>query len=74
MDHLDEISVEELQDALDKIDGNKPTQHTLCGGVTKLDWARMERLPSSVAVNPGSTPEPQPPTDHRPVWRGVQVR
>lgn len=26
MDHLDEISVEELQDALDNVEGNKPTQ------------------------------------------------
>lgn len=26
MDHLDEISVKELQDALDEVKGNKPTQ------------------------------------------------
>ncbi|AHG01869.1 hypothetical protein HALLA_00830 (plasmid) [Halostagnicola larsenii XH-48] len=25
VDHLDEISVEELQDALDNVDGKKPT-------------------------------------------------
>jgi len=25
MDHLDEISVEEFQDALDNVEGNKPT-------------------------------------------------
>ncbi len=29
MDHLNEISVEELQDALDNVDGNKPTQRLL---------------------------------------------
>ena len=29
MDHLDEISVEELQDALNKVEGNKPTQRLL---------------------------------------------
>jgi len=29
MEHLDEISVEELQDALDKVEGKKPTQRLL---------------------------------------------
>ncbi len=29
MDHLDEISVEELQDALDNAEGKKPTQRLL---------------------------------------------
>ena len=29
VDHLDEISVEELQDALDNVDGKKPTQQLL---------------------------------------------
>ena len=29
MNHLDEISVEELQDALDNVDDKKPTQRLL---------------------------------------------
>lgn len=29
MDHLDEISVEDLQRALDKVDGKKPTQRLM---------------------------------------------
>lgn len=44
MDHLDEISVEELQDALDNVDGNKPTQRLLAAiayknGVTQTELA-----------------------------------
>ncbi len=44
MDHLDEISVEELQDALDKVKGNKPTQRLLAAiayknGVTQTELA-----------------------------------
>ena len=44
MNHLDEISVEELQDALDKVDGKKPTQRLLAAiayknGVTQTELA-----------------------------------
>ena len=44
MDHLDELSVEELQDALDNVDGNKPTQRLLAAiayknGVTQTELA-----------------------------------
>ena len=44
MNHLDEISVEELQDALDNVDGNKPTQRLLAAiayknGVTQTELA-----------------------------------
>jgi transposase len=44
MDHLDEVSVEELQDALDKVEGNKPTQRLLAAiayknGVTQTELA-----------------------------------
>ena len=44
MDHLEEISVEELQDALDNVEGNKPTQRLLAAiayknGVTQTKLA-----------------------------------
>jgi transposase len=44
VDHLDEISVEELQDALDNVDGKKPTQRLLAAiayknGVTQTELA-----------------------------------
>ena len=44
MKHLDEISVEELQDALDNVDGKKPTQRLLAAiayknGVTQTELA-----------------------------------
>ncbi|MWV39786.1 IS630 family transposase [Natrialba sp. INN-245] len=44
MDHLDDISVEELQDALDRVEGNKPTQRLLAAiayknGVTQTELA-----------------------------------
>ncbi|PGF13830.1 IS630 family transposase [Natrinema sp. CBA1119] len=44
MDHLDEISVEELQDALGKVEGNKPTQRLLAAiayknGLTQTELA-----------------------------------
>jgi transposase len=44
MDHLDEISVEELQGALDNVEGNKPTQRLLAAiayknGVTQTELA-----------------------------------
>jgi len=44
MDHLDEISVEELQDALDNVEGNKPTQRLLAAiayknGLTQTELA-----------------------------------
>lgn len=35
MDHLDEISVEDLQDALDNVEGTKPTQRLLAAIVYK---------------------------------------
>jgi len=44
MDHLDEISVEELQEALDNVDGKKPTERLLAAiayknGVTQTELA-----------------------------------
>ncbi|AKU09372.1 transposase (plasmid) [Haloferax gibbonsii] len=44
MKHLDEITVEELQDALDNVDGKKPTQRILAAiayknGVTQTELA-----------------------------------
>jgi transposase len=44
VNHLDEISVEELQDALDNVDGKKPTQRLLAAiayknGVTQTELA-----------------------------------
>jgi transposase len=44
VEHLDEISVEELQDALDNVDGKKPTQRLLAAiayknGVTQTELA-----------------------------------
>jgi len=44
VDHLDKISVEELQDALDNVDGNKPIQRLLAAiayknGVTQTELA-----------------------------------
>jgi len=44
VDHLDEIPVEELQDALDNVDGKKPTQRLLAAiayknGVTQTELA-----------------------------------
>ncbi len=44
MDHLDEFSIEELQDALDNVEGNKPTQRLLAAiayknGVTQTELA-----------------------------------
>jgi transposase len=44
VEHLDEISVEELQDALDSVEGNKPTQRLLAAiayknGVTQTELA-----------------------------------
>lgn len=44
MDHLDEISVEELQEALNSVEGNKPTQRLLAAiayknGVTQTELA-----------------------------------
>ena len=51
MDHLNEISVEELQEALGNVDGNKPTQRLLAAiayknGVTQTElaeWYDTER-------------------------------
>ncbi len=51
MDHLDEISVEELQDALDNVDGKKPTQRLLAAIAYKngiqqtelAEWYDVER-------------------------------
>ena len=45
MNHLDEISVEELQDALDNVEGKKPTQRLLAAiayknGVTQTELAK----------------------------------
>ncbi|WEL28110.1 Transposase (plasmid) [Haloferax volcanii] len=51
MKHLDEITVEELQDALDNVDGKKPTQRLLAAiayknGVTQTElseWYDVQR-------------------------------
>lgn len=51
MDHLDDISIEELQDALDNVDGKKPTKRLLAAiayknGVTQTElaeWYDVER-------------------------------
>jgi transposase len=51
MDHLDEIPVEELQDALDNVEGKKPTQRLLAAiayknGVTQTklaEWYDVQR-------------------------------
>lgn len=51
MDHLDEISIEELQDALDNVDGKKPTKRLLAAisyknGVTQTklaEWYEVQR-------------------------------
>lgn len=45
MEHLDEISVEELQDALDNVEGKKPTERLLAAiayknGVTQAELAQ----------------------------------
>jgi len=42
MDHLDEISVEKLQDALDNVEGNKPTQRLLAAITYKNGVAQTE--------------------------------
>ncbi|MFC6723546.1 helix-turn-helix domain-containing protein, partial [Halobium palmae] len=51
MDHLDEISVEELQRALNEVEGNKPTQRLTAAiayknGVTQTElseWYGVQR-------------------------------
>ena len=51
MEHLDEITVEDLQDALDRVEGKKPTQRLLAAiayknGVTQTElaeWYDVER-------------------------------
>ncbi|SEP30127.1 Helix-turn-helix domain-containing protein [Halogranum amylolyticum] len=51
MDHLDELSVEELQRALNEVEGNKPTQRLTAAiadknGVTQTElaeWYGMQR-------------------------------
>ncbi len=51
MDYLDEISAEELQDALDNVDGARPTQRLLApiaykNGVTQTElteWYGVQR-------------------------------
>ncbi len=40
MDHLDDISVEELHDALDNVEGRKPTQRLLAAIATKTALRR----------------------------------
>jgi transposase len=42
VDHLDELSVEELQDALDNVDGKKPTQRLLAAIAYKNGVAQTE--------------------------------
>ena len=49
MDHLDEISVEELQDALENVEGNKPTQRLLAAiayknGMTQTELAEWNNV------------------------------
>lgn len=42
MDHLDDISVEELQDALDNVEGKKPTERLLAAIAYKNGVAQTE--------------------------------
>ncbi len=42
MDHLGEISVEELQDALNNVDGKKPTQRLLAAIAYKNGFTQTE--------------------------------
>jgi len=42
VDHLDEISVEELQDTLDNVDGKKPTQRLLAAIADKNSVSQTE--------------------------------
>jgi len=42
VDHLDEISVEELQDSLDNVEGKKPTQRLLAAIAYKNDLTQTE--------------------------------
>jgi transposase len=42
LDHLDNISIEELQDALDSVDGKKPTQRLLAAIAYKNDVSQTE--------------------------------
>ncbi|WP_139043036.1 IS630 family transposase [Halorubrum tropicale] len=66
MDHLNEISVEELQEALDNVDGNKPTQRLLAAiayknGVTQTElaeWYDTERKTIYNWLNRLDTDEP----------------
>jgi len=42
VEHLDEISIEELQDALDNVDGKKPTERLLAAIAYKNGVAQDE--------------------------------
>lgn len=42
MDHLDEISVEDLQDGLDNVEGKKPTQRLLAAIAHKNGFTQTE--------------------------------
>jgi chromosome segregation and condensation protein ScpB len=59
MDHLDEVTVEELQDALDNVEENKPTQRLLASiayknGVTQTELAEWHETDRSALLNPGT--------------------
>jgi transposase len=66
MEHLDDISVQELQDALDGVDGTKPTQRLLAAiayknGVTQTElaeWYGVERRTSYSWLKRLDTDEP----------------
>ncbi len=66
IDQLNEISVEELQEALDNVDGNKPTQRLLAAiayknGVTQTElaeWYDTERKTIYNWLNRFDTDEP----------------
>lgn len=59
MEHLDVITVEELQGVLDNVDGKKPTQRHLAAIASKngasqielVDWWGVERKKSIIGLN-----------------------
>jgi len=55
VDHLDEISVEELQDSLDNVEGKKPTQRLLAAIAYKNDLTQTELLSGTAFSDEQST-------------------
>jgi len=54
VDHLDKISVEELQNALDNVEGKKPTQRLLAAIAYKNGVTQTE-LPSGTTFSDGQS-------------------